>query len=52
MERVHGDAHGAWRDARLAGRDDRLPVLVPAGREEYAGEKEGERKTGKLTHGG
>src|SRR5262249_61756466 len=52
MERVHRDAHGARRDARLAGRDGWLPVLVPAGREDYAAEKEGEQGTGKLAHGG
>ena len=51
MERVHGDAHGARRDARLAGRDDRLPVLVPAGRDEYAGDKESADDTGKMEHG-
>jgi hypothetical protein len=51
MERVHRDAHGARRDARLAGRDDRLPVLAPAGRDDYASEKEGEHETVELAHG-
>jgi len=51
MERVHRDAHGARRDTRLAGRDGRLPVLAPAGRDEYAGKEEGELDTGTLAHG-
>jgi len=51
MEGVHRDAHGARRDTGLAGRDGRPPVLAPAGRDEYAGEKQSGEDTREMEHG-